>query len=124
MKAFDTITHQRLFYNTLENLVKWIEDFLIERKQRVAVIGVFSKWHDVISCVPQGSVLGPILFIVYINILPDKSESSDIFLFADDNKLFRNIYIDSNALLLQKDIDEMYSWSKNSLLRFHPDKCY
>ena len=63
MKAFDTEPHQRLlrvlrFYNTPENLVKWIEDFLTERKQRVAVNGVFSKWHDVINSVSQGSVLG------------------------------------------------------------------
>ena len=59
MKAFDTVPHQRLlrvlrFYNTPENLVKWIEDFLSERKQQVTVNGVFSKWYSVISGVPQG----------------------------------------------------------------------
>ena len=64
------------------------------------------------------------LFVAYINTLPDEIESSDIFLFADDNKLFRNIYSDSNALLLQRNIGNMHSWSTNSLLRFHPDKCY
>ena len=129
MKAFDTVPHQRLlrvlrFYNTPENLVKWIEDFLTERKHRVPVNGVFSKWHDVISGVPQGSVLGPVLFVAYINALPDETESSDIFLFADDNKLFKNIYNDSDTLLLQRGINKMHSWSTNSLLRFHPDKCY
>ena len=78
---------------------------------------MFSEWHDVISGVPQGSALGPVLFVAYINTLPDEIKSSDIFLFGDDNKLFRNIYSDSDALLLQSDID-------NSLLPFHPDKCY
>ena len=116
MKAFDTVPHQTLlrvlrFYNIPENLVTWIEDFLSEHKQRVTVNGVFSKWYDVTSCVPQGSVLGPVLFTAYINTLPDEIESSEILLFADDNKLFRSIYSDSDALLLQGDIDKMYSWS-------------
>ena len=84
------------------------EDFLIERKeQRVAVNGVFSKWYDVISGVPQGFVLDPVLFLECINTLPDEIESCDMFFFADDNKLFRNIYSDSDALLLQRDIDKM-----------------
>ena len=103
MKAFDTVPHQKLlreirFYNTPENLVTWIEDFLRERKQRV--YGVFLKCFEVISGVPQGCVLGPVLFVTYINTLPDKIETSEIFLFADDNKLFRSIYNDSDALLL------------------------
>ena len=85
---------------------------------------MFLKWDDTISGIPQGSVLGPVLFVACINTLPDKIESSKIFLFADDNRLFRNIYSDSDALFLQRDIDKMQSWSTNSLLRFHPDKCY
>ena len=129
MKAFDTVPHQKLlrvlrFYNTPENLVRWIEDFLSEPKQWVTVNGVFSKWYDKTSGIPQGSVLGPVLFVAYINTLPNEIESSEIFLFSDDNKPFRSIYSDSDALLLQGDIDKMYSWSTNSLLRFHPDKCY
>ena len=85
---------------------------------------MFSKWYDKTSGILQGSVLGPVLFVAYINTLPDEIESSEIFLFSDDNKPFRSIYSDSDALLLQGDIDKMYSWSTNSLLRFHPDKCY
>ena len=85
---------------------------------------MFSKWYDVTSSVPQGSVLGPVLFNPYINTLPGEIESSKMFLFADDNKLFRSIDSDSDALLLQGDIDKMYSWSTSSLLRFHSGKCY
>ena len=85
---------------------------------------MFLKWYDVASGVPQGSVFGPVLFVAYISTLADKIESSEIFLFADDNKLFRSIYSDSDALLLQGDIDKVYSWSTNSLLSFDPDKCY
>ena len=129
MKAVDTVPHQKIlrvlrFFNTPENRVTWIEDFLSEHKQQVTVNGVFSKWYDVTSGVTQGSVLGPVLFVAYINTLPVEIESSKIFLFADDNKLFRSIYSDSDALLLQGDINKMYSWSTNSLLHFHPDKSY
>ena len=103
MKAFDTVRQQKLlrvlkFYNNPENLVKWIEDFLSERKQRVTVNGVFPKWHDVISGLRQGSVLGSMIFIAYINILPHEIESSDIFLIAHNNKLFINIFSDSDSL--------------------------
>ena len=81
MKAFDRVPHQKLlrvlrFYNTPDNLAKWIENFLSERKQQVAVNGVFSKWYDVISGVTQGSVLGPVLFVSYINALPDEISST------------------------------------------------
>ena len=61
---------------------------------------MFLKCYEVISGVPQGCVLGPVLLVTYINTLPDKIETSEIFLFADDNKLFRSIYNDSDALLL------------------------
>ena len=81
MKALDRVPHQKLlrvlrFYNTPDNLAKWIENFLSERKQQVAVNGMFSKWHDVISGVTQGSVLGPVLFVAYINALPDEISST------------------------------------------------
>ena len=65
---------------------------------------------------------GPILFVLYVNDLPDCT-SSDIYLFADDTKIFRNITCDSDSELLQHDLDELQSWSDKWLLNFHPDKC-
>ena len=73
MKTFDTVPHQEYldFIILHKKLVKQIEDFLSERKQRVTVNDVFSKWHDVISGAPQATVLSSVLFVAYINTLPD-----------------------------------------------------
>ncbi len=74
------------------SILRWIEGFLAGRKQhvRVCVNGSMSKWADVSSGIPQGSVLGPILFFIYINDLPNEIKS-DIYMFADDTKVFRTI---------------------------------
>ena len=90
MKAFDKVPHKRLlkvlkYYCIPSKIVDWIESFLTNRKQRVIVNGTPSSWHDVISGVPQGSVLGPILFVIYINTLIEVAKYSDLFLFAGDN---------------------------------------
>lgn len=76
-----------------------------------------------ISGIPQGSVLGPILFVIYINSLPTVANNSEIFLFADDTKIFKEITSPSNKIELQQDLDSMLQWTKDSLLQFHPDKC-
>ena len=93
MKAFDTVPHNRLL-QVLEAcgvgapLLPWIHQFLKGRKQRVMVNGQASAWFDVSSGVPQGSVLGPVLFVVYINVMLECTDAEDIYLFADDTKLF------------------------------------
>lgn len=76
-----------------------------------------------LSGVPQGSVLGPLLFILYINLLVDKTGSVDIFLYADDVKLFKEIISFDDEQELQKGLDTIYDWSKYSLINLHPDKC-
>ena len=109
MKAFDKVSHKRLikilkYYSLPLKVIDWIKSFLTNRKQRVLVNGIASGWHDVISGVPQGSILGPILFVIYINTLFDVVQHSDLFLFADDNKLFKIIFNDEGTVLLQKDV--------------------
>ena len=80
--------------------------------------------NDVISGVPEGSVLGPILFVVCMNTLTEVVKYSDSFLFVDDNKLCKIIHIKQDSSLLQYDIHSMYNWTLNSLLLFHPRKCF
>jgi hypothetical protein len=128
MKAFDKVPHDRLCqvlesYGVDDPMLSWIKDFLRNRKQRVMINGQASTWHEVLSGIPQGSVLGPILFVVYINSLPDTATQSEIYLFADDTKIFKDIRKDEDCDILQRDIDNMYAWTNNSLLKFHPDKC-
>ena len=77
-------------FNIRNDLVNWIEAFITNRRQKVAVNGKESNWHKVTSGIPQGSVLGPLLFVLYVNDLPDLTKSST-FLFADDIKIIRAI---------------------------------
>jgi hypothetical protein len=128
MKAFDKVPHRRLIevlenYGVSGDVLSWIRNFLTNRRQKVTVNGQESRWHEVISGIPQGSVLGPILFVIYINSLPEVATNSEVFLFADDTKVFREILTEEDCDKLQKDIDNMFEWTQASLLRFHPDKC-
>ncbi len=81
-----------------------------------------SQWLPVLSGIPQGSVLGPLLFVIYINELP-KTVKSTIYLFADDTKIFRSINNQEDTKILQEDLDKLQEWSNTWLLKFHPDKC-
>jgi hypothetical protein len=83
--------------------LNWIKDFLKNRTQKVMVNGAGSEWENVTSGIPQGSVLGPILFVIYINDLPDTVES-DSYLFADDTKIFRIIKGEDDKEILQDDL--------------------
>ena len=87
-------------YGIQGRLLKWIENFLKDRKQRVKVDGVSSDWADVTSGIPQGSVLGPTLFLIYI---PDVVHSF-VKLFADDAKQYAVVNIASDARIVQQDL--------------------
>ena len=126
-KAFDTVPHQRLLgklqtYGITGNIHQWITDFLLGRQQQVLVNGESSDWRDVTSGIPQGSVLGPTLFLLYINDLPD-SVTSEVYLFADDTKIFNIITDNESVDTLQSDLKKLEEWSNKWLLKFHPEKC-
>lgn len=126
-KAFDTVPHQRLIsklkgYGISGNLIKWLENFLQNRKQRVVLNGSHSTWTPVTSGIPQGSVLGPILFTIYINDLPDVVDNM-VKLFADDTKLYANVNSEDDRDSLQNDMDKLIEWSDIWLLKFNKSKC-
>ena len=127
-KAFDTVPHRRLIdkidsYGIKGKVKAWIKDFLSNRSQIVKVNGAESKSVPVISGIPQGSVLGPILFVLYINDLPDNI-NSNVYLFADDTKLFFKIKSPEDAYTLQCDLDSIGRWTEKWLLKFNTSKCH
>lgn len=127
-KAFDTVPFRRLKkklngYGINGQIGNWIDDFLTNRSQLVRVNGSRSDPVAVLSGIPQGSVLGPILFIIYINDLPDVVEST-MYLFADDTKLMKEIKMMLDTIALQKDVSEMDAWSKTWLIKFNLEKCH
>ena len=100
----------------------WIEQWLTDRRQRAVVDGEVSNWKSVLSGVPQGSVLGPILFLIYINDLDD-SITSNVLKFADDTKLFRKVNTDGDKQHLQNDLDRLVKWSEKWQMLFNFGKC-
>ena len=104
--------------------MNWLKAFLTNRKQTVRINNTFSSLAEVISGIPQGSVLGPVLFIIYINNLVECcSSGSDIFLFADDAKLFSYIKTEEDSEQLQKDPDKFKKWIDTWLLSLNIGKC-
>ena len=101
---------------------KWIRQFLLGRRQSVKVNGTRSGWSTVTSGIPQGSVLGPVLFVIYINDLPE-SIMSCVRMFADDTKIWSQVGQSDNHTRLQEDLDRLVSWSLVWQLRFNADKC-
>ena len=110
-------------YGINGKLITWIKSFLSNRRQRVRLKNYYSSFEPVLSGVPQGSVIGPLLFIIYINDLPDNSDSN-LLMFADDTKLFRPLSTTSSYLELQNDINSLVDWSNKWELKFNSSKCY
>ena len=104
------------------SVLQWIHSFLHGRSQRVVVNGVASEPADVISGVPQGSVLGPLLFVIFIDDLPDDLVTRAL-LFADDTKNYNEIAVRADMEKLQADLVTLEEWSAKWLLLFHPGKC-
>ena len=128
-KAFDSVSHSKLIsvlnsYGIQCNVLNWIRSFLSNRVQKVCVNGSFSDTLPVISGVPQGSVLGPLLFVIYIDDIVNlvhtssSANTSDVFLYADDAKLFSH-----NVAQLKCDLDNLASWLLRRQLSLSPSKC-
>ena len=128
-KVFDKVPHHLLLkklhsYNLNVHVIQWIRSFLCYRKQRVKINGCYSEWTDVISGIPQGTILGPILFIIYINDLPEICEEfARIYLFADDAKLFKHISCNEDHKALQLGLKALQDWSNTWLLKLNILKC-
>ena len=128
-KAFDKVPHKRLLWK-LKNIGglkgtiwKWMEDYLQGREMRTVVRDEKSDWKKVTSGVPQGSVLAPIMFLIYVNDMTE-GVSSYMSLFADDAKLLRKISNQEDCKELQKDLDRIHDWSKTWEMEFNTRKCH
>ena len=126
-KAFDTVPHESLLgklehYGINANIHMWIRAFLSNRTQEVVVDGVKSNRASVASGVPQGTVLGPLLFLLHINDLPDNVQSR-VRLFADDCLLYRAIQSVEDAVILQNDLDALKAWGDLWGMKFNVKKC-
>ena len=126
-KVFDKVPHRRLaaklhHYGVRGKTLSWIQSFLAGRTQQVTLEGQTSSTSPVTSRVPQGTVLGPLLFLVYINDLPSRVKATPR-LFADDCFLYRVINSPEDSQALQEDLDALQQWEKDLLMSFNPDKC-
>jgi hypothetical protein len=127
-KAFDTVSHNMLLtklkkFGFCGNLFNWFQSYLSTRLQAVVISGATSTWLPVTSGVPQGSILGPLLFLLYINDLPDVIKNSKIALFADDVKMYSEVININDCHNLQDDINSLCAWSVTWGMRLNVSKC-
>ena len=126
-KAFDKVDHSCLIrkldhYGIRGNILSWLENFLTQRTQRVIIYGHHSSTTNVTSGVPQGSVLAPLLFLCFINDLPEGIKSK-IKLYADDVLLYSTISTPDDCHQLQADLNTLEQWAKKWNMIFNPSKC-
>ena len=129
-KAFDSVNHD-IILDKLKHqfeingfLLAFIANYLKDRSQSVVLGSYSSSTIPVISGVPQGSILGPTLFVLFLNdITNGLNDKTNILMYADDTKIWREILEDNDHLILQKDIDYLMDWALRNRMRFHPAKC-
>ena len=126
-KAFDRVNHVILLqklrcYGVCNPLLTWLQAWLTNRQMFVRVQGSLSDAVEMCCGVPQGSVLGPLLFLIYINDLP-RNLSSPLLMFADDCKIWRSVVVPNDRQLLQNDLNSLYNWSVVNDLPINIDKC-
>ena len=126
-KAFDRVNHELLInklrhFGFKNNLINWFQSYLFHRRQQVTVLGSTSSSLPVISDVPQGSILGPVLFLLHVNDLPDAVSSSTVATFADNTKLFKTIACKADSLKLQEALNTLTQWSTSTNHAFNPTK--
>ena len=129
-KAFDKVPHQRLLqklraHGITGKVNSWIESWLSGRQQRVVINGMSSEWAPVTSGVPQGSVLGPTCFIIFINDIDEVVDivNGFVFKFADDTKYGRTVICEEDRELMQNDIDRLLEWAERWQMEFNGKKC-
>ena len=126
-KAFDKVPHNgllyKLFKSGIDNItLQWLKRFLEKRRQSVVLEGEHSYSVPVTSGVPQGSVLGPFMFLVFINDLPCYVKSR-VRLFADDTVIYLTIKSESDCRQLQDDLHSLEKWESDWCMEFNPSKC-
>ena len=126
-KAFDSVPHDRLLlklerFGITGSLLSWLSNFLQGRSQRVVIEGCQSDWAPVTSGVPQGSILAPLLFILYVNDIPE-SLSSPAEMFADDMLIYNYCPPSQTSITAQESLDKVTDWCGSWLLRKNADKC-
>ena len=126
-KAFDSINieivlHKLSLMGLNCSAVSLLDSYLRCRSHYIFYNGVKSKHYEPTSGVPQGSILGPLLFSIFINDLPDCIKTN-LLMFADDVKLFKKISNINDCLELQRDIDRLTDWCETNRLQLNPDKC-
>ena len=128
-KAFDKVDHILLLkklrnFGITGKLLNWFNNYLSNRLQKVTVLGSTSQPLPILSGVPQGSILGPLLFLVFVNDLPDSiSRQSSVALFADDTKCYRPVTRVSDCEILQSDLHNLVQWCSNWKMDLNLSKC-
>ena len=129
-KAFDSVSHDLILQKLKQDyridglMLKFIRSYLEGRQQQVVIGGAKSSLMHVKSGVPQGSILGPLLFVLFINdMFSCISEGTNIALYADDTKIWREILSYSDHFIIQNDIESLLKWSTINKMNFHPKKC-